>query len=157
MTDSKLNSGDNAPDFCLKNQDEESVCLKDYKGKNIVLYFYPKDNTPGCSMEAMTFTKYKDDFENNNTTILGVSKDSCSSHRKFIENKNLNITLISDEDKEIHEKYGVWRLKKFMGKEFVGTIRSTFLIDSNGKIRKIWDKVRVKGHVEDVLEEVKKL
>ena len=154
MTDSKLNNGDNAPDFCLKNQDEESVCLKDYKGKNIVLYFYPKDNTPGCSM---TFTKYKEDFENNNTTILGVSKDSCSSHRKFIENKNLNITLISDEDKEIHEKYGVWRLKKFMGKEFVGTIRSTFLIDSNGKIRKIWDKVRVKGHVEDVLEEVKKL
>lgn len=157
MSDSKLNIGDNAPDFCLKNQDEENVCLKDHKGKNVVLYFYPKDNTPGCSMEAMTFTKHKDDFEKNNTTILGVSKDSCSSHRKFIENKNLNITLISDEDKEIHEKYGVWRMKKFMGKEFLGTIRSTFLIGSNGKIKKIWDNVRVKGHVEDVLEEVKKL
>ena len=123
----------------------------------MVLYFYPKDNTPGCSIEAMTFTRYKDDFENNNTTIIGVSKDSCESHRKFIKNKNLNITLISDEDKDIQEKYGVWRLKKFMGREFMGTVRSTFLIDSKGKIRKIWDKVKVKGHVEEVLDEVKKL
>jgi len=153
----KLKIGDIAPDFCLKNQDEENICLKDYKGKNVILYFYPKDNTPGCSMEAMTFTRYKPEFEKNNTTILGISKDSCQSHRKFIENKNLNITLISDEEKNIHEKYGVWRLKKFMGKEFLGTIRSTFLIDQNGKIRKIWDNVRVKGHVDQVLEEVKKL
>jgi peroxiredoxin Q/BCP len=105
----------------------------------------------------MTFTKYKDDFERYNTTIIGVSKDSCDSHKKFIKNKNLNITLISDMDKEIQKIYGVWRLKKFMGKEFMGTIRSTFLIDSNGIIRKIWDKVRVKGHVEEVLNEVKNL
>ncbi len=157
MSNSKLNIGDNAPDFCLKNQDEKDICLKDYKGKNIVLYFYPKDNTPGCSLEAMMFTKYKPDFEKNNTTVLGISKDSCQSHRKFIKKKNLNLTLISDEDKEIHKKYGVWRNKKFMGKEFMGTIRSTFLIDSDGKIRNIWDNVRVKGHVEDVLEKVKKL
>lgn len=153
----KLNVDDIAPDFCLKNQDEENICLKDFKGKNVVLYFYPKDNTPGCSIEAMTFTRYKDEFENNNTTIIGVSKDSCESHRKFIKNKNLNITLISDEDKDIQEKYGVWRLKKFMGREFMGTVRSTFLIDSKGKIRRIWDKVKVKGHVEEVLNEVKKL
>jgi len=153
----KLKIDDIAPDFCLKNQDEEKICLKDFKGKNVILYFYPKDNTPGCSLEAMTFTKYKKEFEKNNTTIIGVSKDSCESHRKFIKNKNLNITLISDEDKDIQEKYGVWRLKKFMGREFIGTVRSTFLIDSKGKIRRIWDKVKVKGHVEEVLDEVKKL
>ena len=157
MPENKLSEGDIAPDFCLKNQDEKDVCLKEYKGKNVILYFYPKDNTPGCSIEAMMFTKYKPEFEKLNTTILGISKDSCQSHRKFIENKNLNLTLISDEDKKIHEKYGVWRLKKFMGKEFLGTIRTTFLIDSEGKIRKIWDKVKVKGHVEDVLQNVKKL
>lgn len=156
MTD-KLEVGDEAPDFCLLNQDEEQTCLKDYEGKNIVLYFYPKDNTPGCSMEAMMFTKYKPEFEKLSTTIVGISKDSCESHRKFIEKKNLNLTLISDEDKKIHQKYGVWRMKKFMGKEFMGTIRTTFLIDKNGKIRKIWDKVKVKNHAEDVLEEVKKL
>jgi peroxiredoxin Q/BCP len=153
----KLNEGDIAPDFCLKNQDEENICLRDFKGKKIVLYFYPKDNTPGCSMEAMTFTRYKDEFEKYNTTIIGVSKDSCDSHKKFIENKNLNITLISDIDKDIQKKYGVWRLKKFMGREFMGTVRSTFLIDEDGKIRKIWDKVKVKDHVEEVLENVKNL
>ena len=157
MKQKKLKIGDTAPDFCMPNQDELKTCLKDYKNKNIVLYFYPKDNTPGCSTEAIMFTKYKKDFEDNNTIILGVSKDNCSSHKKFIENKNLNITLISDTDKEIHEKYGVWRLKKFMGREFLGTIRSTFLIDADGKIKKIWDNVKVKGHVEEVLEEVKKL
>lgn len=153
----KPEKGDTAPDFCLKDQDEKMICLKDFKGRNIVLYFYPKDNTPGCSLEAMTFTKYKDEFENHNTTIIGVSKDSCASHKKFIEKKDLNITLISDSEKEIQEKYGVWRLKKFMGKEFMGTIRSTFLIDSNGIIRKVWDNVKVKGHVEEVLTAVKNL
>ena len=153
----KLNIGDMAPDFFLKNQDEEKICLKDYKETNVVLYFYPKDNTPGCSLEAMTFTKYKDEFEKYNTTIIGVSKDSCGSHKKFIKNKNLNISLISDSKKEIQEIYGVWRLKKFMGREFIGTIRSTFLIDYKGKIIKIWDKVKVKGHVEKVLDEVKKI
>ena len=157
MKETKLKIGDNAPNFCLLNQDEKEICLEDYKGKNVVLYFYPKDNTPGCSMEAMMFTKYKPEFEKYNTTILGVSKDSCSSHRKFIENKNLNLTLISDENKEIHEKYGVWRLKKFMGKEFLGTIRTTFLIDDIGKIKNIWNNVKVKGHVEEVLENVKNL
>ena len=125
----RLKEGDIAPDFCMPDQNEKQICLKDYKGKNIVLYFYPKDNTPSCSLEAMMFTKFKPEFEKYKTTILGVSKDSCDSHRKFIEKKNLNLTLISDTDKEIQKKYGVWRLKKFMGKEFVGTIRSTFLID----------------------------
>ena len=157
MSESTLKLEDIAPDFCLQNQNEDTICLKDFIGRNVVLYFYPKDNTPGCSMEAMMFTQYKEEFEQNNTTILGVSKDSCQSHRKFIENKKLNITLISDPEKEIHEKYGVWRLKKFMGKEFMGTIRSTFLIDKQGKIVQIWDKVKVKGHVEEVLDKVKQL
>jgi len=156
MNQNKLDVDDIAPDFCLLNQDEEKTCLSDYKGKNVVLYFYPKDNTPGCSMEAMMFTKYKDEFEKNNTVILGVSKDSCQSHKNFIEKKNLNLTLISDKEKSIQKKYGVWRKKKFMGKEFIGTVRSTFLIDSEGKIKKIWDKVKVKGHAEEVLETVKK-
>ena len=153
----KLNENDLAPDFCLKNQDEEEICLNDFIGKNVILYFYPRDNTPGCSLEAMMFSKYKDEFEKYNTTIIGVSKDSCESHKKFIKNKNLNITLISDVKKELQKSYGVWDLKKFMGREFMGTIRTTFLIDSKGKIRRIWDKVKVKGHVEEVLEEVKNL
>ena len=157
MTEKKLKIGDLAPDFCLPKQDEEEICLKDYKGKNIILYFYPKDNTPGCSLEAMMFTKYKPEFEKYNTTVIGVSKDSCASHQKFIENKNLNLILISDIDKKIHKIYGVWRLKKFMGREFLGTIRTTFLIDKEGKIKKIWDNVKVKDHVEEVLETVKNL
>ena len=156
MSNETLSVGDNAPDFCLQNQDEEQICLKEYRGKNVILYFYPKDNTPGCSLEAMTFTQYKDEFQQYNTIILGISKDNCQSPQKFIEKKDLNITLISDPEKEIHKKYGVWRLKKFMGREFMGTIRSTFFIDTEGVIQKIWDNVRVKDHVENVLEEVKR-
>jgi peroxiredoxin Q/BCP len=156
MANETVSEGDEAPDFCLLNQDEKEVCLNQYRGKNVILYFYPKDNTPGCSLEAMSFTKFKDEFEEINTVILGISKDSCLSHQRFIEKKDLNLTLISDPDKEIHKKYGVWRLKKFMGREFMGTIRSTFLIDTHGVIQKIWDNVRVKGHVEQVLEEVKR-
>jgi len=156
MANERVSAGDKAPDFCLLNQDEKEVCLNQYRGKNVILYFYPKDNTPGCSLEAMSFTKFKDEFEEINTVMLGISKDSCQSHRQFIEKKALNLTLISDPDKEIHKKYGVWRLKKFMGREFMGTIRSTFFIDTKGVIQKIWDNVRVKGHVEQVLEEVKR-
>ena len=147
--------GDKAPDFCLPNQDEEKTCLSDYKGKHVILYFYPKDNTPGCSLEAMQFTKFKQDFEAADTTVLGISKDSCESHKKFIEKKDLNLTLISDSDHKIQEEYGVWQKKKFMGKEYMGTVRSTFLIDKDGFIRKIWPKVKVKEHAEDVLAAVK--
>ena len=157
MENKALSIGDKAPDFCLPDQNEKEKCIKDYTGKNVILYFYPKDNTPGCSLEAMTFTKYKDEFLKNDTIILGISKDSCISHQRFIEKKNLNITLISDQDKEIHKKYGVWQLKKFMGKEFMGTVRSTFLIDKNGKIAYIWNNVKVNGHVEQVLSQVKEL
>ena len=157
MVNIKIKEGDEALDFCLPDQDEKERCLKDYKGKNVVLYFYPKDNTPGCSLEATMFSSFKSDFEKYNTVILGVSKDNCESHRCFIEKKDLNLTLISDVYKIIHKKYGVWRPKKFMGKERLGTVRSTFLIDKNSIIRKVWDNVKLNGHVEDVLNAVKKI
>jgi len=154
---STLNIGDKAPDFSLKNQDEKEISLKDFKGKWIVLYFYPKDNTPGCSTEAMEFTAKLDDFKKLNCEILGVSPDSCVSHQKFIAKKNLNITLLSDTEKQVLEKYGVWQLKKMCGREYMGVVRTTFLIDPEGEIAHIWNKVRVKGHVDTVLSKLKEL
>ena len=157
MDKTPLKVGQTAPDFCLFNQNEESVCLKDFMGKWVVLYFYPKDNTPGCTIEAIDFTKLKSKFENLNTVILGVSKDNCNSHQKFVAGKKLTITLLSDPEAEVQKKYGVWRPKKFMGREFLGTVRSTFLIDKQGKISRIWDKVSARGHAQEVLGELEKL
>src|SRR3989344_8700507 len=128
-----------APDFTLPNQDEANVCLSEFKGKYVVLYFYPKDNTPGCTIEALDFTRFKKDFEKLNCVVIGISKDDCSSHKKFVGDKNLKITLLSDSDTKVQQKYGVWRMKKFMGREFMGTVRSTFLIDTKGTIVKHWD------------------
>ncbi|TQD26400.1 thioredoxin-dependent thiol peroxidase [Methanolobus vulcani] len=150
MSKNSLTENQKAPDFCLPDQNENNVCLKDFEGKWIVLYFYPKDNTSGCTKEAQDFTALKDDFESENAIILGVSKDSIKSHIKFIEKKELGITLLSDEDTSIHQKYDVWRMKKNYGKEYLGTVRSTFLIDPEGNIAKIWDNVRVKEHAEKV-------
>ena len=152
-----LEVGDKAPDFCLPNQDENEVCLRDLKGKWIVLYFYPKDNTPGCTTEACDFTQNLPDFEGLDAVVLGVSPDSPKKHRNFIEKKNLGITLLSDENKEVLESYGVWQLKKMCGKEYMGVVRSTFLIDPDGIIAEIWRNVRVKGHVEKVKERLKEL
>jgi len=149
--------GQKAPNFCLKNQDEVEICLKDLIGKWIVLYFYPKDNTPGCTTEACDFTNYLKDFEELDAVILGVSPDSCESHRKFIEKKDLKITLLCDEEKKVLKEYGAWGKKKMYGKEYEGVIRSTFLIDPEGKIAYIWPKVRVKGHVQKVKEKLKEL
>jgi peroxiredoxin Q/BCP len=149
--------GQKAPDFCLKNQDENEICLKDLRGKWVVLYFYPKDNTPGCSTEAMDFTQALKDFEKLDAVILGVSADSCESHRKFIEKKGLKITLLCDESKEVIKKYGAWGVKKMYGKEYEGVIRTTVLIDPEGKVAYIWPKVRVKGHIEKVKEKLKEL
>ena len=157
MTNTILNPGEAALDFCLKDAKQKSVCLNDFKGKNVVLYFYPKDNTPGCTLEAIDFSALKIDFGKNDTVILGISKDSCESHQKFIDKKALTITLLSDPEAEIQKKYGVWRKKKFMGVAFIGTVRTTVLIDKKGIMRKIWDSVKVKGHAQEVLEEVKKL
>ena len=152
-----LNVGDIVPDFCLPNQDEEEICLRDIKGKWIVLYFYPKDNTPGCTTEACDFTQAQPDFSKLDAIVLGVSPDSPKKHRNFIEKKDLGITLLSDEDKEVCNLFGVWQLKKMCGREYMGVVRSTFIIDPDGKIAYKWEKVRVKGHVEKVKEKLEEL
>ncbi len=152
-----LNIGDTAPDFCLPNQDEEEICFRDIKGRWIVLYFYPKDNTPGCTTEACDFTAALPDFEGLDAIVLGVSPDSPKKHRNFIEKKELRITLLSDEEKELCKAFGVWQLKKNYGREYMGVVRSTFIIDPDGKIAAKWEKVRVKGHVEEVKEKLEEL
>jgi peroxiredoxin Q/BCP len=149
--------GEKVADFCLPNQDEEEICFRDIKGRWIVLYFYPKDNTPGCTTEACDFTSALPDFEGLNAIVLGVSPDSPKKHRNFIEKKELGITLLSDEEKELCKTFGVWQLKKNYGREYMGVVRSTFLIDPDGKIAAKWEKVRVKGHVEEVKSKLSEL
>lgn len=139
-----LEIGTNAPDFCLPNQDEVEICLRDLKGKWIVLYFYPKDNTPGCTTEACDFTEQMPQFDGLNAVILGVSADTPKTHRGFIEKQGLKITLLSDEDHAMMEAYGVWRLKKNYGKEYMGIVRSTYIIAPDGKIAEAWDGVKVR-------------
>lgn len=146
-----------APDFCLKNQNAEDVCLKDYKGRWTVVYFYPKDNTPGCTLEAKNFSQHAKDFEQKNVSIIGISPDSSTSHKKFEDKHDLSITLLSDPDHKTLEKYGVWKPKKLYGREFMGVVRSTFLIDPDGKIAHIWGKVKVAGHIEDVMNKLEEM
>lgn len=145
-----LEIGDIVPSFCLPNQDEEEICFRDIKGRWIVLYFYPKDNTPGCTTEACDFTEALPDFTGMEAMILGVSPDSPKKHRNFIEKKELKITLLADEEKELCQSFGIWQLKKFMGREYMGVVRSTFILSPEGKIAHAWSKVRVKNHVEEV-------
>ena len=152
-----LEIGDQVPDFCLPNQDEEEICLRDIRGRWIVLYFYPKDNTPGCTTEACDFTAALPDFEGLDAIILGVSPDSPKKHRNFIEKKDLKITLLADEEKELCKTFGVWQLKKNYGREYMGVVRSTFLIDPEGKLAAKWEKVRVKGHVDTVKAKLEEL
>lgn len=152
-----LKEDQKAPDFTLPDTNENPVKLSDYKGKWIVLYFYPRDNTPGCTIEAIDFSAHKNEFEKLNTIVFGVSKDSCASHQKFTEKKDLTINLLSDEDSRIQKLYDVWKPKKMMGREFLGTVRTTFLINPDGNIKKIWNKVKSKGHAEAVLEYLKSL
>jgi peroxiredoxin Q/BCP len=146
-----------APEFCLPNQDETEVCLRDLSGKWIVLYFYPKDNTPGCTTQACDFSDSLPDFEDLDAVILGVSPDSPKKHTNFITKKDLKITLLADEEKKLCELYDVWQLKKNYGKEYMGIVRSTFIINPDGKIAAAWEKVRVKGHVDTVREKLKEL
>jgi thioredoxin-dependent peroxiredoxin len=152
-----LEVGQKAPEFCLPNQDDVEICLRDLKGKWVVLYFYPKDSTPGCTTEACEFTDAMPEFGNMDAIILGVSADSTKRHRNFIEKKELTITLLSDEGTDMIQEYGVWQLKKNYGKEYMGIVRSTFIIDPKGVVQAVWDKVRVKGHVEAVKEKLKEL
>lgn len=140
-----LKIGDLAPDFCAVNQDDVEICFRDIKGKWIVLYFYPKDMTPGCTTQACDFTNHSSFFDNLDAVILGVSPDDSEKHRKFIEKYDLGITLLSDESKKMCQDFGVWQLKKFMGKEFMGVVRTTFIINPKGEIAAIWDKVSVRA------------
>ncbi|MDP8208929.1 MAG: thioredoxin-dependent thiol peroxidase [Candidatus Electryonea clarkiae] len=151
------NVSDKAPDFRLLNQRDDTVSLKDFKGKWVVLYFYPKDNTSGCTIEAKEFTGCRPDIEGMNAVILGVSPDSIKSHNRFIEKQELGIDLLSDPDHEALEAYGAWGLKKMAGREYMGVFRSTFIIDPDGKIAAQWLKVRVKGHVDAVRAKLSEL
>ncbi|MEA1893403.1 MAG: thioredoxin-dependent thiol peroxidase [Campylobacterota bacterium] len=146
-----------APEFCLPNQDDIEICLRDLKGKWIVLYFYPKDNTPGCTIEACEFTAAAPDFSDLDAIILGVSADSTKKHRNFIEKKELGITLLSDESTEMMQEYGVWQLKKNYGKEYMGIVRTTLIINPDGVVKALFEKVRVKEHVAKVKAELERL
>jgi len=139
-----LEVGSRAPEFCLPNQDEVEICLRDLKGKWIVLYFYPKDNTPGCTTEACDFTEAMPDFTGLNAVILGVSADSPKKHRNFIEKQSLGITLLSDEETQMMQAYDVWKLKKNYGREYMGIVRSTCIISPEGKIVAVWENVKVR-------------
>ncbi len=136
--------GSKAPEFCIPNQDDVEICLRDLKGKWIVLYFYPRDNTPGCTTQACDFTAQQERYEDLDAVILGVSPDSPKKHQNFIAKKDLEITLLADEDKTVCEAYGVWQLKKFMGRESMGVVRSTFIINPEGDIAAAWEKVSVR-------------
>ena len=143
--------------FSLLNQNEEKFSLKDFKGKkNIVLYFYPKAMTPGCTVQACGIRDLKKEFAKLDTVILGVSPDAPNRLVKFIEKEKLNFDLLSDPDHKLAEKYGVWGLKKFMGKEFMGILRTTFIIDKEGKLKLVMDKVNTKTHHDDVMNFIKK-
>ena len=146
---------DAAPHFSAKDQTGNIVTLEDFQGSWLVLYFYPKDNTPGCTTEAINFSEQQSVFQSLGVKILGVSPDSEKSHGKFIEKQQLNLQLLSDPDHAVAEAYGVWGLKKFMGKEYMGILRSTFLINPQGIIVYAWPKVKVKGHVADVLTQIR--
>jgi len=145
-----LNAGDKAPYFELSNQDGETVKLTDLKGKSVVLFFYPKDSTSVCTKEACSFRDELSIFEGVNATIIGVSGDSVKSHRKFADKYNLNFTLLSDESKQMLEAYGVWKEKSMYGKKYMGIERTTFVIDPEGTIKKVFNKVKVEGHTEEV-------
>ena len=153
----ELKVGNTAPKFSLPDKDNKEVFLNDFKGKYVILYFYPKDNTPACTTEAIGFTGILPALQKLDAVVVGISPDSPESHTKFIEKKNLKVILLSDVDKKVIKEYGKWGLKKFRGKEYMGVIRSTFLIDPDGKIAHIWPKVSVKGHPEDVERILKEL
>ncbi|SEN87750.1 peroxiredoxin Q/BCP [Mesobacillus persicus] len=144
-----------APDMELEASNGEKVKLSDYRGKNVVLYFYPKDMTPGCTTEACDFRDHHESFEGLDTVILGVSPDPITRHGKFIEKHGLPFLLLSDEDNKAANEFGVWKLKKNFGKEYMGIERSTFIIDKEGKLVKEFRKVKVKGHVEEALGYIK--
>jgi thioredoxin-dependent peroxiredoxin len=150
-----LEIGKAAPSFTLLNQDGKEVSLEDFKGKHVVLYFYPKDMTPGCTTEACDFRDNHESFAELDAVIVGVSPDPADSHQKFIGKHDLPFLLLADEEHKVAEAYDVWKLKKNFGKEYMGIERSTFIIDKEGKLQKEYRKVKVDGHVEDALNFIK--
>ena len=151
----KVNS--KAPSFSLPSTSNNEYSLKDSLGKYIVLYFYPKDDTPGCTIETNDFNKLLTKFKKLNCEILGISKDNLKSHDKFRDKYKIKFDLLADEEIKVLKKYKVWAKKKFMGREFMGIVRTTFLIDKKGKIIKIWSNVKVKDHAKEVLETLQKI
>lgn len=144
-----------APQFSLLNQDGKEVSLKDYFGKKIVLYFYPKDNTPGCTKEACSFRDAFLKFNKSDAIIIGISPDSVSSHKKFAEKYRLSFDLLADEDKKVVQLYGVWKEKSMFGRKYMGVERTTFIIDEKGRIKNIFKKVKVIGHAKEVIDALK--
>lgn len=152
-----LEIGQNAFEISLEDQHGKTINLSDFKGKWIILYFYPKDNTPGCTLEATDFSEAREELEKMNCVIIGLNADSCSSHQKFAQKHNLKIILLSDPDKTILNSYGIIAIKKNYGKESLGIIRTTIIIDPKGLIRYIWKNVKVKGHTEAVINKLRDL
>ncbi|WP_042142122.1 thioredoxin-dependent thiol peroxidase [Paucisalibacillus sp. EB02] len=150
-----LEIGKPAPSFTLPNQDGREVSLEDFKGRHVVLYFYPKDMTPGCTTEACDFRDNHESFGELDAVIVGVSPDPIEDHQKFINKHELPFLLLADESHEVAEAYGVWKLKKNFGKEYMGIERSTFIIDKEGNLQHVYRKVKVDGHVEDALNFIK--
>jgi len=148
----ELSPGDKAPDFSLIGEDGKMHSLKDFKGKRIVLYFYPKDDTSGCTKEACSFRDNLSAIKRKGAVVVGVSADGLDSHKKFIEKYDLNFTLLSDEERSMLESYDVWKLKTFMGRKYMGIERSTSIIDERGAISHVFRKVKVDGHVQEVLD-----
>ena len=146
----KLSMGEPAPPFTLNDKDGNAVSLSDFRGKWVALYFYPRDNTSGCTTEARDFSALLTDFEDKDAVVIGISGDSEASHAKFAAKHDLTVTLLSDPDHHALEAYGVWQKKKMAGREFMGIVRTTFLIDPDGVIREVWEKVNVKAHAETV-------
>lgn len=157
MVEKELKVGDTAPKFCLSDEQGKKVCSGDLMGGWTVVYFYPRDNTPGCTTEAKDFTCAVEDFAKEDTKIIGISPDSEKSHLNFIGKHDLKISLLSDPEHIALEQFGTWKEKKLYGRTFLGVVRSTFLLDPEWKIRKVWKKVKVKGHVDDVLASVKEM
>ncbi len=157
MGDTRLSVGDMAPDVGGEIWPEGSAQLSDYRGKWVIIYFYPRDNTPGCTTESCAFRDALPDVQAADAVVLGVSRDSVKSHGKFTEKQALNFPLISDPDEVVCQAFGVMQMKKLYGKEYMGVERSTFIIDPQGKVSHVWRKVKVKGHVDEVLETLKGL
>lgn len=147
-----LSVGSKAPDFCLKDVQGNEVCLSDFKGRKVVVYFYPKDNTPGCTRQACAFKNAYDGFRNNNVVVIGISKDSVKSHANFASKYELNFTLLSDPELQAIQAYDVWKEKKLYGKVSMGVVRSTYVIDENGIIEKVFEKAKPDTNAQEILD-----